>query len=327
MEKKELNIGQSGDTWSEDYKENLTKALEDHYGGHIPIHLSSDSIGDYLHTIYSDCTASRISAGIKYHIHPKQPFAPESFTQGNIIGIREWTPIGRVGIDEEDYIYLNSKQLLLKSNIECKVGLYKSDRKLYFIYPRIPYMDLSRMFYSVYSVVEKISDDQSKRQYEVKRDKLVKVSNKDSDKDWIEVTLSGEPRRDEAIIHAAHYLIDYLLSYTIACPKKGKCSYNNLNDIINHLEKGPLKYRFTLGKELERLVTKNDFCDKMVVQLRKIAEKASERTFIIPQYTINMSPLFELYSYSQKYEKFQCLKFQHVLATASKKKGEARFIL
>ena len=149
----------------------------------------------------------------------------------------------------------------------------------------------------------------------------MEVTSKDSIKDWIKVTLSGE-RKDDAIIRAAHYLIDYFLAYTIAGTEKGKLTYNELNDIINSLERSPLRYQFTLKQEFDRLSGKTDLSDKMVAPLQGIVDNTSTDSFKIPCYKIYMSPLFELYSYSIKKEEYQNLRFQHTLMTSSNKEAK-----
>lgn len=311
MTKNGCDIGKPFDTWTDERKDALTRALKEHYGGHIPIHLSEDSISDYLHSIYSNWPVSRIAAGILYQVYPNEPFAPDGFIQEDIISIREWTPTISLKdiIKEGDYSFFEKNNLLFNSNIECKVGLYKNGEKIYFIYPRVPYMDFSRMFYSVYSIAGEIQDEKSKKKYEDKRDGLVEVTSKDSIKGWIKVTLSGG-RKDDVIIRAVHYLIDYFLAYTIAGTEKGKFTYKELDNIIKSLERSPLRYKFTLRKEFDRLSGKTDLSDKMVAPLRGIVSNASKDSLKIPCYKIHMSPLFELYSYSKKSEKYHNLRFQ-----------------
>ena len=297
---KKLEIGKPGDAWKKEYEVLLLNAIRSLYGGHLPYTYSVGEVVDEMNLHYqTDRSDNAMYEEIKSILNK----------EGGVFRNIEMSKDKQYVLAQEysDAKLLDKRffadKITEEGRLVCETSVSKKGKRILYIFPSVLDADYGEIFTSVFRV-----NRTAKKEFKKDVEKFYKIN----EEKWISIPahhLSG--KQYDKLHTAVWFLLDLLLSVLTADLNNSKRNKGNKRQQEERKDKREIitkilayfesyGYVFSHKQKLVKLLnTRSIPLEGVDVSiLSKMMNESSNSTFKIPEYSIFMSKLFELYAYS-----------------------------
>lgn len=299
---KKLEIGGPGEPWKKEYEALLLNVIRSLYGGHLPYTYSPAEVVDEMSLYYcTDRSDNAIYEEIKSLLNK----------EGGVFKNIEVSKENKFFLVQEysDAKYLDKRLFADKISHERRVksetSISKRGKYIIYVFPSVPDADYGEIFASILKINHIAGPEFQK---DVK--KLFKINSKK----WISIPITVFSKKTFSKLRIAIWvLLDLLLSKLtddLAQSKRTRGTKNQqemrvrkkdeINQILSFFRS--YGYVFSYSRRLNKLLNTKSISIENVdtsILYTMMTNTRASKEFRIPEYSISMPLLFELYVYSR----------------------------